>query len=247
MGTYFRAGSYPPVVFIAQLGTGGDSWKPVLDRLPGVAAFTYDRPGTGNAPGRPEPNPALPHSVFARELADLLEQHHLTRPAVVVGHSFGGNIAKVYAGQHPERIAGLVFVDSSIPQTFLHPNKEPTVDGDGPDATVVDTVRGQVDILTAELPRVPAAVLARTHGTWDGVNAPPHPAIEDLWRVSQQHLARQFKRPLIAGDNVSHQIPDEAPGLVAYAISAVVDAVRHGTDVALDPPRLAALGGHLDI
>lgn len=191
MGTYFRPGSYPPVIFIAQLGEGGDSWRPVLDQLPGIAAFTYDRPGTGDAPPRPAPNPALPHSAFARELAVLLEQHHLTRPAVVVGHSFGGLIARAYAHAHPERIAGLVFVDASVPQFRLYPNTEPILDGDGPDATEIDTITGQVEILAATIPRAPCVVVTRTPGRWSGDTGPPHPAVEDLWLISQRILAEQ--------------------------------------------------------
>ena len=88
-----RLGDLPPVVLIAQLGTGGHSWAPVLDHLEGLATFIYDRPGTGDAPPRPTPNPAIPHSVFAAELASVLEQHRVPSPAVVVGHSFGSLIA----------------------------------------------------------------------------------------------------------------------------------------------------------
>lgn len=235
-----------PVVFIAQLGTGGDSWKPVIEQLPGIWAFTYDRPGTGSAPPRPAPNPPLPHSAFAKELASLLEHHGLTGPAVIVGHSVGGNIARVYAGIHPERVAGMIFVDSSIPQHFLHPNMGPIVDGDSPDATTIDTVAGQVEILEASIPDVPAVVLTRTHGRWGGDKPPPHPAVEDLWRVSQRILARGFRAPLVVAEDCGHQLPRDAPDLVAYAVRAVLDAARSGAPVHLDPVLLSERGGHLE-
>jgi pimeloyl-ACP methyl ester carboxylesterase len=233
-------------VLVAQLGTGGESWGPVIDRLAGMATFAYDRPGTGDAPPRPAPNPAIPHSVFAHELGALLEREHLTEPAVIVGHSLGGNIARVYAGLYPERVAGLVLVDPSISQSFIEPGEPPKVDGDGPDATEIDTVRGQVDILTAELPAVPTVVMTRTPGAWDGAYDPPHPAAEDLWLVSQRLLARQAGAPLIVADNTGHQIPRDAPDLVAYVITAVADAVRDGTHVELNIERLTELGGHVD-
>ncbi|MGK5682463.1 alpha/beta fold hydrolase [Actinoplanes sp. URMC 104] len=51
----------PTVVFISQLGTDGDSWQPVINLIrSNVPTFTYDRPGTGTRPPRPEPNPPLP-------------------------------------------------------------------------------------------------------------------------------------------------------------------------------------------
>jgi pimeloyl-ACP methyl ester carboxylesterase len=242
---YARLGSGPPVVFISQLGTGGASWKSVIDRLPDLATFAYDRPGTGDAPGRPAPNPPLPHGAFAREFADLLDEVEITAPAILVGHSFGGNIARVYAGMRPERVAGLVFVDSSIPQSFLTPDTEPTVDGDGPDATTVDTVDGQVDILSAAIPDVPTIVLTRTHGRWDGENPPPHPAVEDLWLVSQRVLARDFKAPLIVADDCGHQLPRELPDLVACAVQAVLAAIASGSPVHLEEDLLRRCGGHL--
>lgn len=244
MTAHNRPGAGSPIVLIAQLGTGGDSWKPVVDLLPGATVVTYDRPGTGDAPGRPAPNPPLPHSAFARELADLLDQRGITQPAVIVGHSFGGNIAKVYAGQHPDRVAGFVFVDSSIPQSFLYPEGPMPVDGDGPDATTVDTVTGQVEILSTELPPVPTVVLTRTPGRWDGENPPPHPAVEDLWLISQRLLARQAGAPLIVADNCGHQLPRQVPDLVAYAIRTV-HAATSGDPLTVDEALLGQLGGHL--
>jgi pimeloyl-ACP methyl ester carboxylesterase len=234
------------VVFVAELGTGGDSWKPVLGLLGEVVTFTYDRPGTGSSPGRRPPNLAIPHSVFAQELFDLLAMRQVTGPLVLVGHSFGGLIARAFAALYPDRVVGLVIVDGSIPQFHLIPTSEPKLDGDGPDATEIDVVAGQAEILSAPTPQVPTVVLTRTRGRWSGDSPPPHPRVEDLWFVSQQILARELRAPLIVADDASHQIPAERPELVAYAVDQVVAAVRQGEGVRLDRDRLWALGGHLD-
>jgi pimeloyl-ACP methyl ester carboxylesterase len=246
MGIFLRTGQSPPVVFIAQLGTGGQSWKSVTDLLPGIAVFAYDRPGTGEAPGRPDPNPPLPYGTWARELAELFDREGITDPAVVVGHSFGGNIARVYAGLYPLRVAGLVFVDSSIPQMFLEPDSGPKLDGDGPDATEIDTVRGQVEIMTLALPRVPTLVLSRDPGAWDGDWDPPHEAVEDLWIASQRELARLTGAPLIVADRCGHQIPRDRPALVAYAVRHVLKAVQDGSPSQPIAAQLADYGSHLD-
>ena len=246
MTAIYRVGALPPVVFIAQLGTGGDSWQPVLEHLGGLATFIYDRPGTGNAPPRPAPNPAIPHSTFAAELAELIEQHQVPSPAVIVGHSFGSLIARAYAAAHPDRVAGMVHVDGSIPQFHLLPTAEPKLDGDGPEATEIDVVAGQVEILSAATPQVPTIVMTRTPGMWSGDEPPPHPAVEDLWLVSQRIVARDSQAPLVAADNCGHQLPRDAPGLVAHAVDVVHSAVRHGKPLRLDPLELSALQGHLD-
>jgi pimeloyl-ACP methyl ester carboxylesterase len=208
MGINIRHGSSPPIVFIAQLGTGGDSWKPVLDRLEsGATTLTYDRPGTGDAPPRPAPNPPIPHSGFARELLELLDAEGINEPAVIVGHSFGGLIARAFAGSYRQRVAGLVFVDASIPQFHLVPTSEPKLDGDDDGATEIDVVRGQVEILSLGIPRVPSVVLTRTHGTWSGDAPPPHPAVEDLWLVSQRQLADQAGASLVVATTADTSSP----------------------------------------
>lgn len=246
MGTNVREGKSPPVVFVSQLGTAGESWQPVIGRLGcGCATVTYDRPGNGDAPPRPTPNPPLPHSAFAVELAAVLDERGISEPAVVVGHSLGGNIAKVYAGRYADRVAGIVFVDSSIPQSYVSPDDQDPIDGDGPDATWVDTVAGQVEILTAPVPAVPAVVLTRKPRWWiGGFDTVPNPASDDLWQLSQRILADQWDAPRIVADT-GHQIPRERPGLVAYAVDAVVRAVRDKAPVRLDAKRLAELGGSL--
>jgi len=131
-------GGSPTIVFISQLGVDGSSWQPIIDLLQtGAASVTYDRPGIGAAPARPAPNPPLPYSAFADELAQLLAENEVAGPLVVVGHSVGSLIARMFVDRNPERIAGVVHVDGSIPRLSLWPavNNEQSPDGDGPDAT----------------------------------------------------------------------------------------------------------------
>jgi pimeloyl-ACP methyl ester carboxylesterase len=95
-------------VFLHGLTFDHRMWEPVLRALPdGAAAIAPDLPGHGGA-----------SLIAGRGLHPVAEHVHqlvagagFERP-VVVGHSIGGPIATIYAGDHPA--AGVVSVDTSL-------------------------------------------------------------------------------------------------------------------------------------
>ncbi|MEV6347474.1 alpha/beta hydrolase [Actinoplanes sp. NPDC051851] len=234
------------VVLIAQLGCGGAVWAPVVKLLDGVDVITYDRPGTGAEPPRPEPNPALPYSAFAAELAAVLDARGVREPVVLAAHSIGGSIMRMFADRYPERVAGLVQIDGSLAQFYLDyesDGNDAPIDGDLPGATAFDVARGQVELMEASAPDVPAVVVTRRHGWWPAERTVPHPSVHDLWYVSQRQLAEEWGAPLIEAVEAGHQVPAEAPALCAYLIGAVVRAARTGSGVELDDAELGRRGG----
>jgi len=98
---------------VLEPGLGGFAQQ-YLHIQPRVAAFTrvvaYDRAGQGWS--ETSPNPRTPENL-AGELKALLGQLDLQPPYVLVGHSFGGLLARIYSGLHPEEVVGMVLVDSS--------------------------------------------------------------------------------------------------------------------------------------
>ncbi|MEI8240404.1 MAG: alpha/beta fold hydrolase, partial [Actinomycetota bacterium] len=69
----------------------------------------YDRRGYGRS--HPHPGPfGMPGQV------DDLEQLLAGRRAVLVGHSYGGNVALAFADRSPEQVAGVVVYE--IPMSF---------------------------------------------------------------------------------------------------------------------------------
>ncbi|HLX70473.1 MAG TPA: alpha/beta hydrolase [Verrucomicrobiae bacterium] len=103
----------PVVVFEAGGGParGGplESWERVQ---PAVSRFTtavsYDRAGTGFSEAGPKPRDAR---QVARELHAALQNAHVAAPYVLVGHSFGGPMIRVFAGMYPGEVCGLVLID----------------------------------------------------------------------------------------------------------------------------------------
>jgi pimeloyl-ACP methyl ester carboxylesterase len=239
-------GDDPPVVLVSGLGFAKETWQPVIGRLrSGSTTFAYDRPGIGEAPARAEPTRPIPYGVLADELAQLLAESGVDAPVVLAGHSMGANIVRVYAGRHPSRVAGLVFVDGSLPRLALLDEDIPACDGDEPGVSPIDILAGEVEVLRSAPPPVPAVVLGRTPGWWSSQPI-PHPALDDLWQLNQHELARAHHAPLLIAENAGHHLPRVAPALVAYAIDLTVEAVRTGRDPAPDPAALAAAGGRLD-
>jgi pimeloyl-ACP methyl ester carboxylesterase len=99
----------PVVVLEAGIAASSLSWALVSKK---VAEFTtvvaYDRAGFGWSDPAPHGSTALD---FARDLALLLEKAEIRGQLVLVGHSFGALIARIFQQTYPERAAGLVLVD----------------------------------------------------------------------------------------------------------------------------------------
>jgi len=65
-----------------------------------------------------EPVPADPLRTTQDQvdaLNALIDELELETPLILVGWSIGGYNIRLFAGQHPEKVAGLVFVDASEP------------------------------------------------------------------------------------------------------------------------------------
>jgi pimeloyl-ACP methyl ester carboxylesterase len=95
-------------------------WAVVQDRLAakGLASLAYDRAGLGHS--EPGPRPRDGQAIVA-DLAALLREIDEAGPVVLVGHSMGGLMVRLYALTHPEQALGLVLVDAVVPEVLSHP------------------------------------------------------------------------------------------------------------------------------
>lgn len=101
----------PTVILESGLGVPSLGW---IDVQPEVARHarvcSYDRAGYGWSELGKEPRTAL---HLARELKTLMEAANEKGPYVLVGPSFGGFIVRVFAGQYPADVAGMILVEAS--------------------------------------------------------------------------------------------------------------------------------------
>jgi pimeloyl-ACP methyl ester carboxylesterase len=107
----------PTVVLIAGAGDFSFDWSLVQ---PNIAQFarvcSYDRAGFAWSDPGPIPR-TMKQEAF--ELHTLLSAAHLKGPYILVGHSLGGLVARVYASQYQQEIAGIVLIDSTHEDTTL--------------------------------------------------------------------------------------------------------------------------------
>jgi pimeloyl-ACP methyl ester carboxylesterase len=263
----------PTVVLEAGYGNRADIWSVDLVQpegarrmvLPAVAGFThvcaYDRPGTvGQVP--PEGSPSEPAGTFLpsrsdpvpmpRTALDLVGDLHtlllaasIPGPYVLVGHSLGGVVVRLYASTHPEEVGGLVLVDASQEDSeaqlkaLLTPAQWEAVERiqqaplEGYPAYELvdfDTSWAQMRQARVDTPLQPMPVAVLSRGNYAN-DAPlpdwPVDAFERMWRATQDELAALVPnaRYTIAGQS-GHYIQQEQPELVIEAIRQVVVGVQ---------------------
>ena len=107
----------PTVVFESDLDQYGSlSWNSVQGEIGKFTrACSYDRAGILWS----EPGP-LPRDgkTIASELGAVLDAAGEDGPYVLVGHAFGGAYVRIFAGQNPDDVCGMVLVESSHPDMF---------------------------------------------------------------------------------------------------------------------------------
>jgi pimeloyl-ACP methyl ester carboxylesterase len=112
----------PVVVCDAALGGSSLSWTLVEPAVSRVTRFcTYDRAGFGWSDAGPLPRTA---GRIADELQKALELDSARGPFVLVGHSFGGLVMRLFAARQPQHVAALVLIEPAVPEDFVEPSPE---------------------------------------------------------------------------------------------------------------------------
>lgn len=102
-----RDGS-PTVVFLPGAGEYSSTWSRVQQLLPDERTCAFDPAGTGWSDAASVPR-TMRQDAF--DLNRLLLASNIRTPVVLVGHSIGGAVARVYAAQF-QGVAGMVLVDA---------------------------------------------------------------------------------------------------------------------------------------
>jgi pimeloyl-ACP methyl ester carboxylesterase len=106
----YCTGTGSPTVVIVGAGFSFD-WGLVQPEVAKVTQVcSYDHSGIGWSEDGPKDSCAL----RVGEVHTALKNAGVQGPYVLVGHSLGGLVARLYAGRYPDEVAGIVFVDHAM-------------------------------------------------------------------------------------------------------------------------------------
>lgn len=213
---------------------------------------SYDRPGTLRyIDGVPltDRTTVVPQPRTLRDLAaelnELLRAAAVPEPYVLVGHSLGGLLVRLYGQTYPEQIDGIVFVDAfsaTVPELLgdrwpiyrdrlSPPPDQQTVPAlRSRDAERVDLDASLAEVnAAAPLPAMPLAVLTKTEpfaGLEDLPGLPASVINEDYQRAQASVVALAPTTPQIMATGSDHYVQFSQPDLVVDATELVLERVR---------------------
>jgi pimeloyl-ACP methyl ester carboxylesterase len=252
-----RGTGSPKVVLISGTRGAHDDWTDLINPqnpndapkpdesavFPQVSKFTrvcaYDRPGTTLNDGTQTNSTPVQQPTTAQQgVADLHAMLIASKepgPYVLVGHSWGGLIARLFTSTYPDEVAGLVLVDSASEflkssltpaqwATYLEATKK-LIESNGLEAPDHARTLGLLHCSPRVRP-IPVVLLTSDKQFDFGAGgAETWPA----WRTAQDRLARLLNAKHVSDTNSGHAIQMEQPQLVVDAIREVVEAVRRGS------------------
>ena len=250
----------PTVVLEAGLGEDRLSWVSVQPRLARTTrTCAYDRAGLGSSVAIPGVHDA---GDEINDLQRLLDNAHIEPPYVLVGHSYGGLLVRLFAHAHPTETAGVVLVESMgqdqdrrllpvwqaaparVRRELPKPGAKPVEDG-------VDLRASQA--LAAKISTLgdtPLAVITRGKPDDSGPPLPPslRGPVDRLWDIMQHELAALSSDHVhvtaLRSGHFVQQVDVGQPNLVIRAVRAVAHAARTSTPLPTCPRVFNGPGVH---
>ena len=188
----------------------------------------YDRANLGRSDPAAGPRGL---SDLVGDLEALLRAAKIPGPYVLVGTSGGGYISAGYAYEHPDEVAGMVFVDVGAP--FRNPPRVLVEETDPNNPSNIerrDYLQVEKDAWRARkrIGDIPVTIISNEYSTAE-INASPSPSEARGMRrnVSDQRgwlvLSRRATQTVV---HTGHAVEEEDPQLVIDAILDVAKAAR---------------------
>jgi pimeloyl-ACP methyl ester carboxylesterase len=226
----------PTLVLEAGFGGSTDNWRTVLPRLGEITrTCAYDRAGLGQS----DPMPGV-HDAGdeIKDLEALLKRARVEPPYVLVGHSYGGLLARLYARAHERETGGVVLIDAvgrddwrrgfaawpkSLAPKLRRAWAKPVVDGVDrrAAAALASSIRSMDDL--------PLIVVSAARERENFTDLPPrlYRIATRLWTVMQTELAGLSSDAVhVVALGSDHFVQDDQPDVVIRAVRTVVRSVR---------------------
>jgi pimeloyl-ACP methyl ester carboxylesterase len=233
--SYVEGGSGgPTVVFESGLGNGKEAWAHVFAAVSEhTHAIAYDRAGYGDSPASRRPRDGY---QIVRELRAMLAHEKIPPPYVLVGHSLGGMIVKLFARSYPEEVAGVVLVDArhsefaarcrqlGMSRVLYEPPPllfmmQKAMHGELKAAAVTSSQARRA----GPFPKVPLIVLTQRK---DAVRWPGD--LGKVWVAAQRNMKSMSALGRIkVASGSGHNVHKDRPDVVIRAVLSVVSAARY--------------------
>jgi pimeloyl-ACP methyl ester carboxylesterase len=240
-------GSGRPVVLLAGLGNNAHVFDLFAPRLtPNYHVYGITRRGFGNSSA---PLTGYSGDRLGDDVLAVLDILHLDRP-ILVGHSIAGEELSSVGSRHPQRVAGLIYLDAGYPYAYYNASVgtdlRVTIDVDELERKLDQLRFGKQpadpraliqDLLNTELPGFTQSLLAwqqalqSTHVALGTARAPPDqgppPIAQDVMAGLQRYT--NIPVPILAIFAAPHELPPSTgndPAAIAAA-DATDEATTH--------------------
>ena len=211
------------IVVIAGLHADHTMWSLVL---PSFATMTrtciYDRPGLGFSPAR-KPHATVTTTQHATELHALLAAAGEKGPFIVVGHSYGGLLARTFTAMYRAQVAGLMLIEGVGPQDDVRHYW-----GEGGDRVDMwKSVKAGGALKPSSLRLVVEAAQDPDRNYWGGPSYGETPADLALWRQHQREAANLSTRStFVIVNHSAHVIEKDRPDAVIAGARLLVTTIK---------------------
>ena len=218
----------PTVVYLHGLGGDGSDVESINTLLAGqVRVCTYDRVNVGRS-DRVTGRHTGADSV--NDLHALLETAGVPGPYLLVGFSFGGLLAIMYAATYPDQVMGMVSLDGSLP---TDDEVDQLIPKDERDQVMAEQDRNQESVdfyrtvdeakpLVAKVPDVPVTYMAARP-----VELPPNWPVKRMQafiRTKQVQFTKTVPNGRLVEVQSSHDIDLDKPELVLKEVQRILES-----------------------
>jgi len=232
----------PTVVLASGFNALQEYWNTIIDPLAAEATvITYDRAGVGKSEIGTLPAHARQSAI---DLQRLLEELKAPKPWLLVGHSLGVRIVKLFASMYPGEVGGMVLMDG-VPADILEAQKAIL---SGADLELLERMtsgqtapanpRTEADYILESreqertmgpLPRVPVLVLIagdREKNVPPGFSPEARRKMAQLGLDLQKKMAEDMGGTFIVFGDLGHVMHLEKPEPVVLAIKDMIRKLK---------------------